>query len=1006
MTKPGLRLCSCVLWLTFVWGCGGSAPPAPVANPYSSGGNSAPDQPTPAPVQPQGNPFGGPSSPATAGSGNPFGGPAPAPVTPPDPPAAENSVVMETPAKSVEPAMTPRRGPPVKPVKPVPAATTKPEPMPEPVPMPDPTTPKPDPGTPEPLPATTPEPDPKPASVATNWSLTVDPVPTGIHVTKSHKLALVKVPQFGALGPDFVEAGRLRVLYSATPGVAVAIGLNDETKQYRDVWDFVTKKKIGTIRNLQLSGAKGQAISPDGRFFAFKPQWDPAVQILDLVSGKKSTTPKLAGSASKLVAFAGATRLIYEDKGEIRIHAAPEFEFKTFVKPAGWSPDDGWALSPSGKYLAAIRKVKGGSAAEFFDLDTGESAGKLTLAEAGTCLGLAFSPDGKQLAAWIDGAAPALKKWQVADGAIAGQHDLTAVAGNIEPHESYQGQRVEWFPNGRHVLLGGRVVFDAEEGIIATITGGDEKPLSAVRVIGPQQTLASIDGQMSVVDLSESMKITTTVAGTTPGSPGSPARTEPAATPADRSGITLAFPDDVEWTVKLSKPLPVSKVSSRGIKLPVGNVYMGRLSPTQGTGMVMYTSTPLALGDDGLPTFEAATRFWIQPVDLKASTLPKIIPLPASRLLMSMTPSAGHICLRNTDGLDRLEILATKDGSREGAFAPYHDAPPGPEQRVTYAEFTDATHLVTKGAGRLTHWEYKTAKAVFEYEVGGMRPEISPGRDYLAVTDPGSRTISLINLAIGKPEGTIVVSDLVGEEAAACSFHAGGRYFATLSRRNDGGELRVIDLVDGTERKRFPLPISAQVMQWVGDDYLLLNGSALVSVTRACVVWNYGLPQGMHVLDSPDQRHWYIAADPDRSNAIILRGVDMPDGTALERIGAASPKGRLLLGPEKLISLSVEVADPEGETGFAKKVTGFLTDRYAGAKITVQEKSDVELTVRDTDGGWKLSMMNDGKTLWEHTIDGTDGPSALLEYEPPKHAFPFGSAQGAGQSDLNIRGVD
>ena len=161
----------------------------------------------------------------------------------------------------------------------------------------------------------------------------------------------------------------------------------------------------------------------------------------------------------------------------------------------------------------------------------------------------------------------------------------------------------------------------------------------------------------------------------------------------------------------------------------------------------------------------------------------------------------------------------------------------------------------------------------------------------------------------------------------------------------------------------------------------------------------------MHLRDSPDQRHWYIASDPDRSNVYNVRGVDMPDQSIVERIGAASLRGSTLLSPGQAIDIDVQVADPAGEAGFAAKVKAILTDRYLGARIKVIPGAPITLTVRDNnDSGWSLSLLQADKPIWTHEIDGSAGPSALLGFEPPKHAFPAGAERGAGQSALTVRG--
>ncbi len=372
---------------------------------------------------------------------------------------------------------------------------------------------------------------------------------------------------------------------------------------------------------------------------------------------------------------------------------------------------------------------------------------------------------------------------------------------------------------------------------------------------------------------------------------------------------------------------------------------------------------------------------------------------------MSVSANGTRICTQNADGLDRLDLWAVRDGSNQGSLAPYHDAEVGPDQRVRSAEFLDDFSLLTTASGRMTLWDTVLHKALYEVEIADLRPELSPARDYVVVSDAGRRSLYFLEAKTGKSAGSIALSDLPGDLAAASAFHPAGRFFAALTQRIDGGELRVVDLNDGETKTQFPLPISGQILQWVGSDFVLIDGSSLVCISRQCVVWTYSLPVGMHLRDSPDHRHWYIAADPSRSNVYSVRGVDMPDPAVVERIGAANPHGSTLLQPGQAIELDVQITDPAGETGFATKIKNILTDRYQGARIKVISGAPVTLTVRDfSDSGWNLSMTHAGQPIWTHVVEGTHGPSALLGFEPPKHAFPAGAERGAGQSTLTVRG--
>lgn len=841
----------------------------------------------------------------------------------------------------------------------------------------------------------------KPAAPAGSWALEVDPAPAGSFAANGLQLSL-KAPNLGAVGADFIEANRQRALYPATPGPFVALGLNDEKKQYREVWSLVDKKKLGQVRNLEFGSSKAQTLSPDGKYLAGKPQWDSAIAIFNVAQNKALAPIKLSGTSSKLVAFAGKSRLVYEDNKELQVFSVPAFTPMTIIKVGAWKPEEGWAISGGGRYFAAVTRKGNAPGITVYDLDSRATAAEIPLKGEPECQGVAFSPNGLLLAAYLGTDAPQLRVWQVKSGAVSAQHDLAAIATAATPRENYQGSRLEWCADSRHLLIAGKLVFDSQDG--KSVFDVPSSPLHPVRVVAGDQLAVYTDGSLINVDLSEIMKA---AAAPTP-MPENSTPTEPVADvmPADRSATAMKELEEVDWAVALGRPPEPVKARASGVEIPQGRIYLGCLSQAaSGLGYAMYLSQDLTLSEDGQLSVEPGTKAWLEPLNIKEGTRQKAIPLPSVMLLMSLSADGNYGCFQNPDGLNRLEIRLTRDGSLKSAIHPYMDAEPGPGQRVQYAEFIDGLTLLTAAAGRLTLWDLATNKATWEMEIGELRPELSPARDYVAVSEPGERAICFVETRTGKSAGTVSLSGLAGDKVSALAFHPGKPFFAAMTRRLDGGDLRIVGLDDGEVKTKFPLPVSASVLQWVGDDYLLLDGSALISVNRECVVWNYQLPDGMHLRESPDQRHWYIAADPARANVYTVRGVDMPDASVVQRIGAAELRGKTLLEPGGLLELDVDVNDP-ATPDFATKVKNILTDRYQGAKIKVSLGAEIKLTVRDrVQGGYRLELSREGKPLWNHEIEGDDAAQQLMKLEPPKHAFPAGADRGAGQSTLNIRGA-
>ena len=868
---------------------------------------------------------------------------------------------------------------------------------------------KPAPSSPAEAPAPADTGDEKPAAdvPAGTWTLAIDPAPAGSFANPGVKLG-EKAPTLAAPGADFLEANRLRALYPATPGPFVALGLNDEKKQYREVWSLVDKRKLGQVRNLEFGSSKAQALSPDGKYLAGKPQWDSEITVFSIGQNKALTPIKLSGASSKLAAFAGKSRLVFEDNKELHVRSVPNLTPVTIIKLGAWKVEDGWAISAGGRFFAAITRKGATAGVTVYDLDSGSVAAEIPLKGEPECQGVAFSPNGQYLAAFLGSDAPQLRVWQVKTGGVASQHDLTAIAQNVTPRESYQGNRLEWLPNNRHLLVSGKVVFDTQDG--KSVFDVPSTSLYPIRVVANDQLAVYADGALVNVDLTDVMK-----AVAAPGPmPSNSVPSEPVADvmPADRSGMAKPELEEVEWAVKPGKPPEPVKARASGVEIPQGQIFLGCLSQSpSGLGYAMYTSELLGIDDNGLPTASPGTKAWLEPLDLKNGDRQKAVPLPSVMLLMSLSTDGIFGCFQNLDGLNKLEIRLTRDGSLKSSIHPYLDAEPGPGQRVSYAEFIDPLTLLTVAGERMTLWDLTTNKAVWEMEIGSLRPELSPARDYVVVSELGGREIYFVETRTGKSAGALPLSQLADDQASAYAFHPNGRFFAVMTRRLDGGDLRIIGLDDGEVKTQFPLPVSASVLQWVGDDYVLLDGSALVSINRECVVWNYVLPLGMHLRDSPDQRHWYIAAEPTRANVYTVRGVDMPDPNVVQRIGAANLRGKTILAPGGAIDIDVQATDPSAtgaEAGqeFSTKVKNILTDRYKGATIKVIPGATIKLTVRDrVEGGYRMSMIQDEKPIWSHEIEGADAATKLMELEPPKHAFPAGAERGAGQSTLGVRGA-
>ena len=208
-------------------------------------------------------------------------------------------------------------------------------------------------------------------------------------------------------------------------------------------------------------------LSPDGKYFAAKPAFSKLIGVYDVDSEKPVTTIPLGSPFTKMVAFAGPNRLIFDDGDHLQIWSIPEVELVNVIDVPSWIEAGSWSLSADGRYFVLVDRSGFKSQANFYDLTDGSEAGVLTLSDKARCQGTAFSQDGKYFAALLDQTwgGGAIQVWDVESGTVLAEHAFDKqLRENIAPHDDYQGRTLEWFPGGSFLLLYGRGVYDVDAG--------------------------------------------------------------------------------------------------------------------------------------------------------------------------------------------------------------------------------------------------------------------------------------------------------------------------------------------------------------------------------------------------------------------------------------------------------------------------------------------------------------------------------------------------------------
>jgi hypothetical protein len=324
------------------------------------------------------------------------------------------------------------------------------------------------------------------------WKLEPDPAPFPVAAKPKSKLAGVS---------DFA---RLSVVYPALPSPLVSVDQKGKTQ----VWDLQTMEKIHEAPFpflVQNDMVKHTALSQDGAFLA---QLSPAkLETLEFKIGKvaRHDLDMRLGLPVALEFFSQGKLLLGHDHVVTRFRIwdvsteKVEMEFHLPARKPGLIlriTKGSWALSGGGKYFA----IPWSDHLLVFDLKSGIAVGAKALPKEDgdfgmTCRGLAFSPDGKELAgAFGVGFASRILVWDILTGNLVANHPIRM---NWRPGIYVKGE-VQWLPDGSGWLIGGSTILDRKSGtVLTTIQQNDWEGKGPRPRIVDADHIASLSGERS-----------------------------------------------------------------------------------------------------------------------------------------------------------------------------------------------------------------------------------------------------------------------------------------------------------------------------------------------------------------------------------------------------------------------------------------------------------------------------------------------------------------------------
>jgi len=300
------------------------------------------------------------------------------------------------------------------------------------------------------------------------WTVAIDPPAQAMTILPDH---VVHIPIPDGPNPEIV--------FSATPSTVVSVGNVGHGKERREIWDYRTNRRLGTTHGLRtLSENLGgffrpiSTLSPDGRVFITQGTGPFDLVAWDVAAEKQLCVlqPEHAPTAGlTFAALARPDRLLACGLGTpfqmLSLTGPSRMRMQKFPRETEYDRSS-LAISPGGRYLAVYHR-RGPSAIRFYDTDSGVQSGQLTLPRfepAGpmNCPGVAFSPDGREVAALFDyNGAWHLVCWNLQNGKVA---DRVEFGGNLlrilGARFAYLYGPLEWFPDQTRWLVYGQGIVD------------------------------------------------------------------------------------------------------------------------------------------------------------------------------------------------------------------------------------------------------------------------------------------------------------------------------------------------------------------------------------------------------------------------------------------------------------------------------------------------------------------------------------------------------------------
>lgn len=791
-------------------------------------------------------------------------------------------------------------------------------------------------------------------SSAVQWTMKVDPPAEPIEYADKNKLTL--------RGPKTIW---VNAVYPSSNSAFVAIGSNHDVKDYRDVYDLRTGREIGQVRGLSLGFARAAALSPVGSHFAAVTSKTNGILLWDVKNKRQLGTLPLDDKTARsgrphILDFAGADRIVASgQETPLWVWTHPFDKPALTIQMPKWHEYDKESVtfSRGGKYMTFYQKRQKDIVA--YDLSTGKEAGRIMIPKdisLSGCKGMAFSQDGKELAALFQFIRKTrLFVWDVATGKQLLHHQFELDRGH------YKGPAIQWFPDKSKWLILGNHVVDRVAGKPLWQVPKIPDARDEARLLGGDRIAlygkSGRDGFISTLavphdELAKAAKVVQS-GGTTADV------NLPELKPANWNAARIIAGDGVAggWTLA-PDPAPGGELPGGAVNIDTGFGSVTGVAVARrdvGRAVTLSESSTTAAGRAGRAGRARAGRFGgqqqpmanngpatrIDLYDLKNRTRADTLPINYKCDLMAVSPSGSYVLVRYKTGENRLDVWSLGEKKHIAGWKPYIDEKSKHHHKVDQALFVDEEYVLTiNGNNRLAVWKLPEAKAVFVIN-GVKQPSVSSNGKYVAAV--ASKSFRFFDARTGEPAGDITLTEGSPLNGA---FHPDGERFAGVFVTPGGMKVGTWDLKTGNLEAEFPIPRVANTgkLHWCGNGHLLLDNTRLVDLKSKMIVWSYSLPGGTHVDTSPDGKHWYLSG----TRPMTLTGLTMPDATAKRQLDGKKLEPTFILKPGMEVALNIQLNNINGQGNLTGDVYNAWKQKLEAAGVKVVQKAPLVLFARAT----------------------------------------------------------